>query len=89
MFSFQRPTLGAITSNMPKNIVGGLKASIRRRIERKNWGWNFSGKLSGDSAVWQESLPHYFHSGQVFSLAMIIFVGQNLISHFYQRNIIC
>ncbi|CAK4686895.1 unnamed protein product [Aphanomyces euteiches] len=60
-WTFKRPTLSAFTG-LSKN-VSGLKASIIRRMERTSWGWTFDGTSS--TSLWDESLPHYFHSKSI------------------------
>ncbi|EQC41942.1 hypothetical protein SDRG_00794 [Saprolegnia diclina VS20] len=52
VFGFARPTLS----------LNGIKASLRRRLERKNWGWTFDSQSPASGSMWEESLPHYFHS---------------------------
>ncbi|OQR98159.1 hypothetical protein ACHHYP_08996 [Achlya hypogyna] len=55
VFGFSRPSLS----------LTGIKASIMRRMERKNWGWNLDGQSPGSGGMWEESLPHYIHSEYV------------------------
>ncbi|OQS07294.1 hypothetical protein THRCLA_00703, partial [Thraustotheca clavata] len=71
MFGFSRPTLSGLGLNVNGlNGLNGLKASIRKRMERRNWGWSFDGQSPASGNLWDESLPHYFHSKELTSCVL-------------------